>query len=75
MDGPFDQLVDASSALPADQRAELACFLLRTLGPEDPGLSQAWQAELARRSEEIHSGKVKGIPADAAFAELRKRFP
>ena len=45
-------------------------------GPElcPPEWSAAWAEELARRSAEIESGEVVGIPAEEVFAKLRARF-
>ena len=38
------------------------------------GADAAWDAELARRAEEIKSGKAIGIPAAQVFAELREKY-
>jgi putative addiction module component (TIGR02574 family) len=71
----IDQLKSEMSTLPANERAELAHFLIESLenGPEE-GVEAAWEAELARRSEEILSGKVTGRPAEQVFAEIRARY-
>ena len=34
----------------------------------------AWDAELARRAEEIRSGQAQGEPAEQVLAELRKKY-
>jgi len=58
------------------QRNSLALFLIETLdGQIDPDVSPAWEAEAARRADEIRMGKVRCIPAEKVFAESRKRFP
>ena len=48
----LQDLKEASSGLPAPQRAELAHFLLRSLEPEEDGWAEAWkrclEANLAR---------------------------
>ncbi|MGV3663710.1 MAG: addiction module protein [Prosthecobacter sp.] len=62
--------------LGASDRAELASWLIHSLdgaGETDEGCEQAWDTEIQRRSEEIHSGKVAGIPAEKVFAEIRRR--
>jgi putative addiction module component (TIGR02574 family) len=33
-----------------------------------------WEAELARRAEEIRSGQAQGVPAEQVLAELRKKY-
>jgi putative addiction module component (TIGR02574 family) len=56
-------------------RAELAHFLIQSLDPEmDDDAEAAWEAELARRAEEIDSGRAVGVPAEQVFAELRKKY-
>jgi putative addiction module component (TIGR02574 family) len=71
----LQDLKDASSGLPATQRAELAHFLLRSLEPEEDGWAAAWQEELGRRLEEIRSGQVVGVPAEEVLNRLRERYP
>jgi putative addiction module component (TIGR02574 family) len=75
MTSTLQDLKKASSNLPALQRAELAHFLLRSLDPEEDGWAEAWQAELARRLEEIRSGHVVGAPAEEVLGRLRERYP
>lgn len=60
--------------LSMQERAELAHFLIGLLEPEDPGAEAAWDAELARRAEEIESGKVVGKPAAEVFARLQEKY-
>lgn len=57
------------------ERAELAHFLIHSLDEgSDADAEAAWDAELARRMEEIRSGRVLGEPADTVFAELREKY-
>ena len=61
--------------LSAQDRAALAQFLIRSLDEgEDADAEAAWDVELARRVEEIKSGKAIGIPADKVFADLREKY-
>ena len=56
------------------ERAELANFLIHSLDTEwDADTEAAWDAELARRGEEITSGKANGESARAVFAKLREK--
>jgi putative addiction module component (TIGR02574 family) len=71
----LQDLKDASSGLPAPQRAELAHFLLRSLEPEEEGWADAWRQELARRLEQIRTGQVVGVPAEDVLGRLRERYP
>jgi putative addiction module component (TIGR02574 family) len=49
-------------------RAELAYQVLLSLEPEEAGVQEAWDEELARRVARIKSGDAVGIPADDVFA-------
>jgi putative addiction module component (TIGR02574 family) len=61
--------------LSQEERAELARFLLESLGPEEEGAAAAWDAEIARRMSEIRGGTATGKPAEQVFADLRKLYP
>jgi len=77
MSETLQQLMPQIKCLSQEDRAELAQLLLNSLEPaEDPvAVKAAWKAELARRGEEIRSGKVIGIPGDEVLADLRKKYP
>ncbi len=65
------------SLSPAD-RAEPADALLQSLEGESEiaaAVERAWDAELARRGEEIRSGKAVGKPACQVLAELLGKRP
>ncbi len=63
------------SKLSTQERAELADFLIHSLDEGlDADAEAAWDAELARRLEEIKSGNAVGKPADHVFGELRKKY-
>jgi len=62
-------------ALPEQERAELAHFLLLSLEPEDKEVDAAWAAEVTSRVAQIRSGDAVGEPAQDVFAELREQFP
>ena len=59
-------------ALPPEARAAIAGSLLESLdeNPPDPAIEAAWSEEIARRIEELDSGKVKPI----AWAEARRQI-
>ena len=63
------------SQLPSRDRAELAHFLIHSLDEgEDSDAEAAWDAELARRMDQIKTGKAMGEPADKVFGELREKY-
>jgi putative addiction module component (TIGR02574 family) len=65
-------LVDAALKLPPEARGALASRLIDSLqGDEiDADAELAWEAEIARRLEELDSGKVKTIP----WSEARRQI-
>jgi putative addiction module component (TIGR02574 family) len=65
------ELLKKALALPAEARAALAGSLLESLDDTlDPSVEEAWSQEIARRIEELDSGKVKPI----AWAEARRQI-
>jgi hypothetical protein len=57
------------------QKAELATFLISSLDAEwDAETEVAWDAELARRTEEILSGGAQGERSQIALAKLREKY-
>lgn len=61
--------------LSSEDRAELARFLIQSLDEGvDEGVEAAWDAELARRFDEIRSGEAQGDAAETVFARLRARY-
>jgi len=56
-------LLKKALALPAEEREALAVSLMDSLNHAmDPNVEAAWDREIARRIEELDSGKVKAIP-------------
>jgi putative addiction module component (TIGR02574 family) len=59
-------------------RAELAHRLIASIDPfedEDPAeVERAWDEELARRIEDVRSGRVQLIPASEVLAQARARL-
>jgi putative addiction module component (TIGR02574 family) len=65
-----DELLKKALTLPANDRATLAGSLIDSLEDVDEAAAQnAWNDEIARRIEELDSGKAKTIPWD----EVRRR--
>ena len=71
-----EQMKSELSQLSAQDRAELARFLIQSLDDDDADedAEAAWDAELTRRAEEIETGRVEGVPADQVFAEIRRKI-
>ena len=74
MNDSIDRLKSQAQDLSATERADLASFLLDSLGP-DAAVEDAWRAEIARRVEAVRAGRVAGRPHDDVLAELRETYP
>jgi putative addiction module component (TIGR02574 family) len=67
------ELLKRALALTAEERAELAGSLLESLDGvhDDPqAVEAAWNEEIARRIEDLDSGKAKTVP----WEEVRHRI-
>ena len=65
------KLLDEALRLPDEARAALAASLIDSLDDTvDPSAEAAWAKEIARRLEEIDSGKTKPVP----WSEARRRI-
>lgn len=76
----LDNILGTALSLPAKERAELATRLIRSLdGPvstpdEQAAIDSAWDAEIARRLQEIEDGTAELIDGDEAFASIRAKL-
>lgn len=68
-----ERLKSEALLLAPDERAEVASFILQSLGDssDQAQIDAAWKEELQRRWQEIEEGKVQGIPAKEVIARLR----
>jgi putative addiction module component (TIGR02574 family) len=73
MSSALKKIEDDALKLPARSRARLAERLITSL--EETAEPQAerreWLLEIERRSVELKSGKVKGVPAGKVFKKAR----
>lgn len=69
----LDQIVEETSQWPADVVAELVDrIMLAKHGGIAPEIDAAWRPVIARRVEEIRSGKIQGVPGDVVSARIRQ---
>ena len=62
-------------SLSLEDKTELIRSLIADLdGPTDADVESAWLVEAQRRHREIAEGKVKPIPAQRVFQNLRARL-
>ena len=60
---------------PAAERVSLAERLLESVDDfASNDIDRAWRMEIARRVEEVESGKESGIPSRDVFAEARQKL-
>jgi putative addiction module component (TIGR02574 family) len=71
MNEEISEILKKALALPSEARAALAGSLLESLDDTvDASVEESWRREIARRVEELDSGKVKPIP----WAEARRQI-
>jgi putative addiction module component (TIGR02574 family) len=67
------ELLQQALVLPENERAEIAGILLSSLDATvDQDVDAAWQQEVARRLDELQSGKVQTIPWEEVQQKGRK---
>jgi putative addiction module component (TIGR02574 family) len=69
-----EQLLDAVLALPDEDRLEVAEALIASLQPADQSpLDDSWRDIIRRRSAELRSGQVAGIPWEEVKRRAREK--
>jgi len=62
-------------SLSIQERAKLAHILITSLDEDtQQDVTKAWDAELETRIQDIRNGKVKGVPAEEVFANLKEKY-
>ncbi len=71
MNPQAEKLLEDALRLPPQARAALAAQLIESLEVEvDEDAEAAWSAEIARRVEELETGKIKTVP----WSEARRQI-
>ena len=70
MSPEISELLKRALALPVDERAALAHTLLDSLEVTEDSVQQAWDDEVARRMEELKTGKAVTVPWEQLHREL-----
>ncbi len=66
------ELEEKVRSLSQTDKAALIRVLIGELdGPPEPGVEQAWIAEAKRRHQELLDGRVKGVPGEQVFENIR----
>ncbi len=74
VDRNAEALADQLLALPSVDRARLAELLLASIEGRDADSTAVWNEEIERRTNELDTGRVSGIPAADVFAEVERRL-
>ncbi len=70
----LEQTTAEALALGEKERAHLARILIASLEPEKGDFADEWEAEIARRVDEIDNGTARGRPAADVLREIRARY-
>lgn len=73
MPRPIEIIEAEAMKLSPSERADLADKLWLSVHSKEE-IDAAWDAEVARRIEEMDSGEVEGIPWETVMAELRAKL-
>jgi len=67
-------LLNEAASLPLEERVRLVDSLLQTLNPVDESVAAAWLATARRRLDDLDSDRVKAVPGDKVFENVRRHF-
>ena len=72
MQADIKELIEAALKLPPEARGALASRLLDSLQGEsvDADAEASWEAEIARRVEELETGRVRTVPWSEARQQI-----
>lgn len=75
MSRPLAGIEEDVRALSTAEKEALLRVLREELdGSADPDVEAAWLQAVNRRSQELYSGAVQGVPAEEVFARLRNQI-
>jgi len=69
-----NDIMSMVESLPIDIKTKLVEKILNSLHPSQKEIDALWAKEAEKRVTGIKTGKVKTIPGDEVFKEIRKRF-
>jgi putative addiction module component (TIGR02574 family) len=70
-----EKIINDALMLPSNLRATLADKLLESLNsPSQKKIDALWAKEAEKRLKDLRGGKVKTIPGNAVFEEIRQRY-
>ena len=69
-----NEIISMAESLPIDIKTQLIDRLLNSLHPSQKEIDELWVKEAERRVNEIKTGKVKTVPGEEVFREIRERL-
>ncbi len=69
-----NELISMVESLPVDIKTKLVEKILNSLHPSQKEIDVLWAKEAEKRVREIKTGKVKTIPGDIVFREIREKY-
>ena len=69
-----DELMAMADSLPVDIKTQLIDKLLNSLNPTPKEIDELWAIEAERRVEEIKTGRLKPIPGEKVFKEIKEKL-
>lgn len=69
-----EDLFSEAISLPVDIKTLLVNKLLESLHPTKKEIDELWAKEAEKRIDDIRSEKVKTIPGEEVFKEIRNKF-
>ena len=70
-----ERIEEEIRSLSAAEKVELLRALIAELdAPADPEVERAWLEEAQRRHREMVEGRVKGVPGERVFENLKSRL-
>lgn len=71
----LEKIEEEIRTLSAAEKVELLRLLIAELdAPADADVERVWVEEAQRRQRELVEGKVKGVPGERVFENLRSRL-
>lgn len=69
-----NELISMVESLPVDIKTKLVEKILNSMHPSQKEIDALWAKEAEKRVKEIRTGRVKTIPGEEVFKEIKKRF-
>ncbi len=69
-----DELMSVAESLPLELKTELIDRLLSSLNPSQKEIDGLWAEEAEKRVRELRTGKVKAIPGEDVFRDIREKL-